>query len=82
MKLQVLSDLHTDHQKNFGYFANRCHPRADTLVIAGDIHPHHGPTFENFILRRLLPKWKNILIIPGNHEFYGSTSDEIVMAPK
>ena len=81
MKIQILSDLHVDFQQNYGKFTNRCHPRADTLVIAGDVHPHKdGSTWnavhEKFITTRLLPKWKNVILIPGNHEFYGGNAND------
>lgn len=86
MKVQVLSDLHVDFKENYKYFCNRCIKRADTLIIAGDIHPHKrlevngeyvwDDTRETFIKEHLLPKWKNVIIIPGNHELYGSTVDD------
>lgn len=76
MKLQILSDQHLEFGKNLHYFMHRCVPRADTLVIAGDFMPHGGPERYSFINKMILPKWKNTLIIPGNHEFYGSTSDD------
>jgi predicted phosphodiesterase len=76
MKLQILSDQHVDFKQNFGYFANRCHALADTLIIAGDLHPHNDPAFYYYINNKLLPFWKNIILIPGNHEFYGSTAED------
>jgi len=76
MKIQILSDLHVDHKKNYDLFNNRFHARADTLIIAGDIHPHNSENYDTFIKNCLLPKWKNVIIIPGNHEFYGSTFDD------
>jgi predicted phosphodiesterase len=76
MKLQILSDQHIDFKKNFGYFTNRCHPRADTLIMAGDLCPHNSPITYNYINTRILPRWKNTILIPGNHEFYESTVDD------
>lgn len=75
MKIQILSDIHVDHQKNFNYFTNRCVPRAETLVMAGDLCPHNSPEHYDYINSRLM-KWKNVILIPGNHEFYGSTIDD------
>ena len=72
MKFQILSDQHIEFSKNLKYFINRCHPRADNLIIAGDLCPHKDPIRYNFINNRILPKWKNTILIPGNHEFYGS----------
>lgn len=76
MKIQVLSDQHIEHKANFGHFINRCVPSADTLVIAGDLCPHVDPTRYSYINQHILPKWKNTIIIPGNHEFYGSTKND------
>ena len=86
MKVQILSDLHVDFKENYKYFSDRCIKRADTLIVAGDIHPHkrmdeHGAYVwsdkrETFINEELLPRWKNVIVIPGNHEFYGSTVDD------
>jgi predicted phosphodiesterase len=55
---------------------NKCQPCADVLVIAGDLCPHESPIRYNFINNRILPKWKHTIIVPGNHEFYGSTVDD------
>ena len=74
MKIQILSDQHIDFSKNFNYVINRCIPRCDTLVIAGDLCPH-TEGHEKFITEHILPKWKNVIIIPGNHEFYGDDID-------
>lgn len=74
MKLQILSDQHIEFKKNFNYFNNRCHARADTLIIAGDLCPHKDLLREKCIHSQLLRKWKNVLVIPGNHEFYDSNS--------
>ena len=76
MKIQILSDQHIEFQKNFSYFKNRCHPRAEILVIAGDFAPNIFPERESFIRDNILTKWKHTIIIPGNHELYGSSWDD------
>jgi Icc-related predicted phosphoesterase len=72
MKIQILSDQHLEFEKNQNYFVNNCHSRADTLIIAGDFCNHNSPIRYNYINNHVLPKWKNTIMIPGNHEFYGS----------
>jgi hypothetical protein len=45
-------------------------------VIAGDFCPHVDPTRYNVINNKLLQDWHNVIIIPGNHEFYGSHKND------
>jgi len=76
MKIQILSDQHIDFKQNFSYCMNRMIPRCETLIIAGDICPHDIYEHERFIHEKILPNWKNTIIIPGNHEFWGNSSDD------
>lgn len=75
MRIQILSDQHIDVGRNFGYVVNRMVPRADVLVIAGDFCAHR-PMRENFIRDRLLPKWKTIIMVPGNHDLWNCSFDD------
>lgn len=63
MKLQILSDLHLELSK-FEPFATD----ADIIVLAGDIALE-----DNGIIwaRAVFPN-KEIIYVPGNHEFYGT----------
>lgn len=72
MKIQILSDQHVDFKQNFSYFSNRCMSRSDIMIVAGDLCPHNSSIHESYIRDNFLSKWKNTIIIPGNHEFYGS----------
>jgi len=76
MKLQILSDQHLEFKQNLRYFISRCHKRADTLLIAGDLLPYNDKTYDSIVKNRILTKWKNTIVIPGNHEFYGSDVDD------
>jgi predicted phosphodiesterase len=62
MKLQILSDLHTE-------FADFALPEtdADVIVLAGDIGVGVGGL--NWTLNQRLSK--TFIYVPGNHEFYG-----------
>lgn len=73
MKVQYASDLHMEFPKNLDYIES--HPFqavGDVLVLAGDIFYLSEQYFTNH------PFWdfcasnfKQTLIIPGNHEYYG-----------
>jgi len=76
MKIQILSDQHIEFPKNFSYLINRLHPRADVLVIAGDFCPHNESMRIQYIYDHILPKWKHTIMIPGNHEFWGSNFND------
>jgi Icc-related predicted phosphoesterase len=76
MKVQILSDLHLDFLQNKIYFNNRVVPRAETLIVAGDCYGHVHDDHEDVLGDTLLSKWKNVIVIPGNHEFYGSNIDD------
>lgn len=67
MSFQVFSDLHLEHcGKNIPQFT----PKADNLILAGDIFT--PDTIKKFIalLAYCTDKWQHIYYICGNHEFY------------
>lgn len=74
MKVQYASDLHMEFPKNLDFIES--HPLkvvGDVLVLAGDIFYLSEQYFTNH------PFWdfcaanfKQTLIVPGNHEFYGN----------
>jgi predicted phosphodiesterase len=74
MRAQLLSDLHLERYPDFRPTAA---PGADTLVLAGDIgsyQEHSRLADDDFGLARFSPKrpgaaWKQVLFLPGNHEF-------------
>ena len=72
MKIQYASDLHLEFADNWRYLKTHpIEPVGDVLVLAGDIgylsddnyvsHPFWDYVADNF---------KEVLVIPGNHEFY------------
>ena len=71
MKFQYMSDLHIAfHSDKRGnpFRLKKKDVTADTLVIAGDIGEYHNsPGF----LRDACMLYKDVLYVPGNHEYYG-----------
>lgn len=68
MRIQVLSDLHADFNREMQA------PRladADAVIVAGDTR--HGLGLGLAYLRRSFPEPVPLIVIAGNHEFYGSS---------
>lgn len=74
MKLQYISDLHLERDKNFDFIMlNPIKPIGDILILAGDILPF------NYIDNKKYKKFFDYLSnnfdlvywIPGNHEYWG-----------
>jgi UDP-2,3-diacylglucosamine pyrophosphatase LpxH len=82
MRLQLLSDLHLEH--NHDFVATPA-PGADLLVLAGDIGSWRGSTpadlaTHDFALRQFSPRhgWPTpVLYLPGNHEYDRVDFDEV-----
>lgn len=78
MKVQLFSDLHYEFfkrdQSQFGSIVVK--PEVDVILLLGDID--YGP----FIMQRLYDicyKWgKQVIYLPGNHEFYGQEMLEVL----
>ena len=69
MNIKILSDLHLiDPIK-----ASELDPVADVLVLAGDIALHDCI---NKVLCTFCSKYKNVIFVPGNHEFYGTSIEQ------
>lgn len=78
MQIQVASDLHLDingtisgicSYKSIHSSILNSRGKSDTvLILAGDIC---NPRFYSQLLDVLSPLWRHIIIVPGNHEFYG-----------
>ncbi|MES2994117.1 MAG: metallophosphoesterase [Pseudomonadota bacterium] len=80
MRLQLLSDLHLEHDPTFQPEAA---PDVDVLVLAGDIGSYQAGSRlqeDDFGLGRFSPlrpgaRWPVVLYVPGNHEFDGLDFD-------
>jgi len=78
MKISVISDLHIDVNDNYQYLLNKLKnvDNTDVLIIAGDLSAFSYKKRNKFIDKVLLSQWKNVLLVPGNHEFYYQQVEE------
>ncbi|KAK4500438.1 hypothetical protein PRZ48_008627 [Zasmidium cellare] len=73
--IQVISDLHLETPKSYDIFDIT--PKADYLALLGDIGnivPHREECLA--FMRRQLQQFRVVLLVPGNHEAFGSSWDE------
>lgn len=78
MKLRIASDIHTEFfgEDEIGIWSEIILPPLDddkntVLILAGDIGSmKHKECLVNF-LDAVVPRFKTVLYIPGNHEYYG-----------
>lgn len=78
MRLHLLSDLHLNHQEPLARmdFIRELEPEgADVCVLAGDILSATDPLLVE-AFGWLAQKYRYVLYVPGNHEFYGTTPEE------
>lgn len=80
MKYQILSDLHLEFfEENEAFiFLGRvlCPQKADGLIIAGDLCSYNKISkYLEYICDVFLKKF--VFYIPGNHEYYHSSFDEV-----
>lgn len=77
MRIQILSDLHLERHPDWRADPD---PRADVLVLAGDIGSYQKGSrlteADAFGLSRFAPgtpgaPWRRVLYVPGNHEYDG-----------
>lgn len=68
MKIRLLSDLHMEGYKYYYEYAGE-----DIVVLAGDIHTQGR---HDFILDQI-PQNVKILMVAGNHEYYGSSFERV-----
>ena len=76
MTVTIASDLHCHGEDLPKAFNMETLPKADVLVLAGDIAI--GPTKGGFLAKIfgvLTGKFRQFIYIPGNHDFYNSEVD-------
>lgn len=76
-EIQILSDLHLEFHDDYGEKLLAELPVAgDVLVVAGDLCTY--PLLEESIIS-LCDKFSEVVYVPGNHEFYHSSFQEVEM---
>lgn len=79
MKIQIASDLHIEHRPDNGLSIAKeliSSGGADVLILAGDIGVLLYKNEYIDFLNKIKSYYRRILIVPGNHEFYGSSFGE------
>ena len=78
MNFQYLSDLHLEFPANNSWVKKNIKPQADYLLIAGDTgyltDKRDNNIYEAYcddFLKFCHDNWKQTILIPGNHEYYG-----------
>lgn len=69
MNLQIVSDLHIDSESRDSY-DELIKPTGDILILNGDIGSLYNPTELQNFLEVICKKFKLVLYVYGNHEFY------------
>jgi predicted phosphodiesterase len=78
MKLQIMSDLHLEmHADHGAAFFDALDPTGvDVLVLAGDIASARDYATLESTFAPLARKYRHILYVPGNHEYYKTSPAE------
>ncbi len=79
MKLQIMSDLHLEmHADGGAELIRGLDPTSvDVLVLAGDITMARYYEDLESVFRPLARKYRHILYVPGNHEYYKSSPGQV-----
>jgi len=74
MKVQIISDLHLEFGNTYkDYYERMINTKADLLVLAGDINVNSS--LFNSLISIQEDADKDIIFVPGNHEYYGVRKD-------
>lgn len=72
MKITVMSDLHFDFHDYKEWFKNK-EIAGEVLILAGDIVELWRAELAVAIFKEFCARFKHVLYVPGNHEYYGSS---------
>lgn len=81
MRIQIASDLHFEflHQNKYERLHNRFKGEADVLVLAGDICALRYVDQIRDVLGPFCEKYKDVVYVPGNHEFYKTSPKDAMI---
>ncbi len=82
LKVKLISDLHVDTQKDFGKSLINSIPSDDhdVTVVAGDLCEASDTDQYFDAVALLADHFKQVLIIPGNHEYWGGQAQAVDMS--
>lgn len=73
MRVQILSDLHFEFDRDDGEVFARAVPIAgDVLILAGDLIPLREADPVRRAFRWFCDRFPHVIFVPGNHEYYGT----------
>lgn len=76
MTFQYASDLHLEFPRNRAWLeAQPLEPCAEVLILAGDVLPFSASAQYRKLLLRLVKPFREVVWLPGNHEYYGGALD-------
>ena len=77
LNIKILSDLHFEHHKDDGrgFIKSLSSDGVDVLVLAGDIT---SQALMKSTLKLFCDKFKYVVFVLGNHEYYGSNRNDVV----
>lgn len=76
MTIQYASDLHLEFESNNAFMAqNPLEPKGELLILAGDITYLDDLQTSNPFFDTISGQFKQVYLVPGNHEFYQNSFD-------
>ena len=77
MRLQLMSDLHFEFHadRGSGWISTLDPQGVDVLILAGDIAEVRDGQLRD-VLQHFVRLYPQVIFVPGNHEYYGSTISE------
>lgn len=77
MKIQLCSDIHLEYgDLSSSDFPNIVKPCAPILILAGDVGNPFQEIYKDF-LSFCATHFENVLLLSGNHEYYGFNMDKV-----